>query len=145
MKTKVEFLYEMDGSGEVFAYFPNTKFNDNDLRDCYSHIGQHSSCSIDYAENCKEAKYEDYSDLKSELENIGYKLEVLNKDFVRQDAIKKGKVWMVYYDHNKEDNLFEGTKTQCKDFIKRNNFSGYVKNGYVRLAQLIYESSAETV
>jgi hypothetical protein len=88
MKTKVKFLIdkpadiftkveEMDSLG-VFAYFPEIKHND-ELNTCYAHIGQHSGCYPQYAEECKEANYNQYQDLLKELISIGYtNLEVLN-------------------------------------------------------------------
>lgn len=140
MKTKVKFLIEKDSENDVWAFFPEEIAHDYFLT-CYAHIGQHSACHPDYAKECKEANYDQYSDLKKELESIGYKLEILNTDFKRQDAINKGKVWTVYYDYNKEDYLFEGLKTQCLDFIKNHNLKSLYKKGEVRLAKVIYEPS----
>ncbi len=74
--TDVLFLYEEDNS-DVFAYFPNEKVDDK-YYTCYSHIGQHSACSPDYVANCKKATSYDYLSLQKELENIGYKLNILN-------------------------------------------------------------------
>lgn len=47
---------------------------------CYAHIGQHSAIHIDYAKECKEAQYNQYSDLLKELIGQGYNdLQVMNK------------------------------------------------------------------
>jgi hypothetical protein len=84
-KTKVLFLLETDSdtdaTGEVFAYFPEENYGseaDPKLVICYAHIGQHSPCHPAYAEQCQTATPEQYADLKSELESIGYNLQVLN-------------------------------------------------------------------
>ena len=73
--TNVLFLLGRDSETEVFAYFPDNFYNKQlhpDLRDCYSHIGQHSACHVDYAAGCKEANYNQYQDLLKELVSIGY-------------------------------------------------------------------------
>lgn len=87
MITKVKFLIEKpegDLPCDVFAFFPNSLYSsspvyEGKMFDCYAHVGQHSSCHIDYASECIEATKEQYLPLLNELESIGYKLEVLNK------------------------------------------------------------------
>lgn len=82
--TQVKFLIEdlEEDNKSVFAYFPSIKSGvENFLFTAYSHIGQHSACHWAYAETCKEATKEEYTDLLIELEHQGYNdLEVLNKD-----------------------------------------------------------------
>jgi len=84
-KTKVLFLLEPkqdDQPRDIFAYFPeiyHNKMNNSKMLTCYAHIGQHSACHQDYANECKPATPEQYKDLFNELEGIGYNLEVLNK------------------------------------------------------------------
>lgn len=85
-KTKVLFLLEpKEGENqppETFAYFPNKYHNkhmDDKVFMCYAHIGQHSACHQDYANECKEATKEQAADLMAELESIGYNLQILNK------------------------------------------------------------------
>lgn len=71
----VQFLNEKDRTG-IFAYFP---FDDEGMgrKGCYAHVGQHSVCHPDYAKECKPAKRKQYKDLKNELEQIGYNLEII--------------------------------------------------------------------
>lgn len=81
--TAVKFLIEKpegDLPCQVFAFFPNDIYTHTSRGTftSYAHVGQHSPCHIDYANECKEATPEQYADLKSELESIGYKLKVLN-------------------------------------------------------------------
>lgn len=80
-KTDVLFLIEKPEGNlpcNVFAFFPKNVYSDNSkMFDCYAHIGQHSSCHIDYAKECKQATQEQYADLLKELESIGYNLNVL--------------------------------------------------------------------
>jgi hypothetical protein len=72
-------LNRIDEPQNIFAYFPNeSDFNDKDLRTSYAHIGQHSSCHIDYANECEKATNEQYNDLAKELEHLGYNLNILN-------------------------------------------------------------------
>ena len=85
-KTKVIFLMEKpegDLPCNVFAFFPEGKYShwENGTFSCYAHLGQHSACHIDYANECKEATPEQYKDLKTELEGIGYNLEIVAKKF----------------------------------------------------------------
>ncbi len=84
----VKFLIEKpqnDLPQEVFAYFPNEHYYHKEHKDynkmfmCYSHIGQHSSVHIDYANECKEATKEQYNSLADELTRQGYNLNILNK------------------------------------------------------------------
>ncbi len=85
-QTKVLFLIDRTDSGtntQVFAYFPEMVHNGN-IMTCYSHIGQHSSCHIDYANECKEAKTNDYLDLLGELIGQGYNdLVIMNKQTIQ--------------------------------------------------------------
>jgi len=82
--TQVKFLIESNSNvyekGEVFAFFPNSKYStDPNLFTCYAHIGQHSSCHIDYANACKEAPINEYMDLLRELIGQGYNdLQIMN-------------------------------------------------------------------
>lgn len=81
--TKVKFLIEKpegDLPCNVFAYFPDNWYNlDNLLRESYAHIGQHSACHIDYANECKEAPINEYFDLLNELIGQGYNdLQIMN-------------------------------------------------------------------
>jgi hypothetical protein len=88
-KTKVVFLIEKPEGNlqcDVFAFFPNSTFSNSPVHegkmfDSYAHIGQHSACHIDYANECKEATKEQYLPLLNELLSIGYdNLEILNKN-----------------------------------------------------------------
>ena len=81
--TKVLFLIEKD-SEDVFAYFPELAYTVNegkvDLFTCYAPIGQHSACHIDYANECKEANFNQYWNLLKELIGQGYNdIQVMNK------------------------------------------------------------------
>lgn len=76
--TKVKFLLDTDQPAQIFAFFPDDKYNDNpNLFTSYAHIGQHSACHIDYANECKPASQEQYTPLLKELTQIGYKLKIL--------------------------------------------------------------------
>jgi hypothetical protein len=74
----------------VLAVFPFTRYNNGyrtDLVTCYSHVGQHSYCAKEFYKPLRKAKKSEYMDLLRELEQIGYKLDVMNE----QDKVKKEK------------------------------------------------------
>lgn len=75
-RTDVKFYFDRD-SEDVFAYFPSEESDLNGNKTCFAHIGGHSGCSPKYIKECKEAPPEAYNDLKTELESIGYKLNIL--------------------------------------------------------------------
>jgi len=84
MKTKVKFLVHSSlvYGDEIFAFFPDEpedKEYTPDLYTSYAHIGQHSACHIDYANESREATLKEYLTLKEELISLGYKLDILNK------------------------------------------------------------------
>lgn len=96
-KVKIDVLFLMQKPEgnlpcNVFAYFPNENYysegnigyggvtaeNWQDMKTCYAHIGQHSSCHVDYAKKCRQAYYKEYMNLLQELYNIGYDCNILN-------------------------------------------------------------------
>ena len=84
--TNVLFLIEKPEGNlpcNVFAFFLNDNYTNSKtdgLFTSYAHLGQHSACHIDYANECKEANFSQYWDLLRELIGQGYKdLNVLNK------------------------------------------------------------------
>lgn len=92
--TQVKFLYEKisnpDFSPSVFAFFPNENYFGNghtefrEMFTSYAHIGQHSACHIDYANECKEAPINEYWDLLQELIGQGYNdLQIMNSHAIQ--------------------------------------------------------------
>lgn len=84
-KTDVKFLVnetDKDFDKDVFAFFPKEKYKGTHeryiIRMSYSHIGQHSDCHIDYANESRPATKEEREDLIKELESIGYNLNTIN-------------------------------------------------------------------
>lgn len=64
--------------GEIIAVFPyEIQSRTNVLS--YAHIGQHSEAAWNINSFTRPALPSEYSDLKTELENIGYNLEVIQK------------------------------------------------------------------
>lgn len=59
---------------EIVAIFPNDPFdNHSNLITCYSHIGQHSSCSWEWVFDCTtEPQNDEIGDLHRELIMQGY-------------------------------------------------------------------------
>lgn len=78
IKEDVVFLIE---DGDILAVFPNTygtADRDKDTMTCYAHVGQHSTCTYDYANTLKTASESEYKELYDELTNyVGYDLNVL--------------------------------------------------------------------
>lgn len=99
---------------DLFAYFPNEKAtNHNDSRTCYAHVGQHSSCAPEYAQESREATPDEYVDLKAELEGRGYKLNVLNgTEYIIEAVVSlnEGAKQVMIYDPNEDRkwNIFDG-------------------------------------
>jgi hypothetical protein len=75
-KTKVIFRKDKDGS-EITAIFPELTENSWNYCACYAHLGQHGTCSHDwYRTKTIPATPDEYADLKAELEELGYVLDV---------------------------------------------------------------------
>lgn len=85
MKTKVIFKKEKKGN-TIFAFFPDMLYNiemyGKDMKTCYAHLGQHSACLQGYADECEEAKFNEYEPLLKELIGQGYDLHVLNNQAI---------------------------------------------------------------
>lgn len=83
MATLVKFRYN-EANKDLFAFFPQLIASRNFTNDngeytkkfCYSSIGQHSACSLNYVKESRPATESEYTDLKKELESIGYTLRV---------------------------------------------------------------------
>lgn len=61
----------------------------------------------------------------------------------RQEKISAGKIWHVYLDADKEKILHEGSKTACMAFISKTFGMRKWREGYVRIAQIIWEADDE--
>lgn len=87
MKTKVAFKVSVNPytkEKEVFAFFPDERDRHcGDMFTSYAHVGQHSLCAKSYFDHRRWATFAEYKPLYDELVSIGYKLKVLNKDFVK--------------------------------------------------------------
>lgn len=74
-KTDVRF-YKI-AKNEVLAYFLNENCDNQGNKTSYQHIGQHGACSPEFIKGKRKATPEEYKDLKSELEAIGYNLNII--------------------------------------------------------------------
>ena len=75
--TKV--IFRKWNDGDVIAIFPEIPAGEYGCNS-YMHIGQHGSCNISKVIFItKLAQESEYSDLKEELESIGYNLEVCKR------------------------------------------------------------------
>lgn len=76
--TEVEFMFH-EKNEDLFAFFPNEIFaQDPIMCSSYSHIGQHSACAREYKKESRYATKEEYAELCTELENLGYNFKILN-------------------------------------------------------------------
>jgi hypothetical protein len=72
--------YNVDSNPSCFALFPEERHNTNkNVFVGYSSEQQHTFIYKSYASKCKRATPKEYKPLKSELEKIGYKLNILKK------------------------------------------------------------------
>lgn len=76
-KTDVIFRKEKDGS--ILAVFPYVIYNPSGQCTCYAHIGQHGAMEWSYLYDTKPANQDEAKDLFSELESIGYNLNIIKK------------------------------------------------------------------
>jgi len=118
--TKVIFLVnEKDPQNfDLFAYFPEEDFDNKGNKVGYSHIGQHGAVDPRYAEESRPATPEEYADLKSELESIGYNLDVINPANETTGAASSGAyvgpaAWKKGGDLKEEPNKVEETTTSA--------------------------------
>ena len=66
--------------GDIIALFPEVKWDRQGLFcSSYQHIGQHGSADYAIISITKSATPEEYNDLKTELELIGYNLKIRRK------------------------------------------------------------------
>lgn len=83
MATLVKFYTDRGCPETVFAAFPqlfhNRKLYGTKYIVCYAQAEQHGSSTKDYLKECPVATQQAYRPLQKELEQIGYKLQVLNK------------------------------------------------------------------
>ena len=86
-ETKVVFIEFdcKDGTTETTALFPEIEADMNGNILCYAHIGQHGAARPELIVTERLSTFNEYEELKNELENIGYNLKVLHglKDFIR--------------------------------------------------------------
>jgi hypothetical protein len=91
-KTKVVFRVF---KGEVTAVFPEepaVAFQPWTCL-CYSHVGQHSSCELQYLIYAsKAATPEQYADLRRELESIGYVLDIKRRVSSNANAVRIARI-----------------------------------------------------
>lgn len=75
--TKV--LFRVFPEGDVIALFPDEIADSENNIMSYQHIGQHGAASIDLIDELRPAEPNECRDLASELERIGYNLEVADE------------------------------------------------------------------
>lgn len=66
---------------EVTAVFPCEPADFDGNMTCYTHVGQHGGCSLDWYRQTRPARPNEYTDLKAELEAepYGYRFRVYQK------------------------------------------------------------------
>jgi hypothetical protein len=93
--TKV--IFRKFDNGEVIAIFPEDVGSMNQFTcQSYLHVGQHGSCDDVLIDELEPASLEEYINLYTELESIGYNL-VVCKEYTQamyQNRIQKFIEWM---------------------------------------------------
>lgn len=86
---------------EVTAVF--TDSGNHQYKDCYSHVGQHGTCGVDWiAGNCRPAHYAEYKSLYDELNGVvGYDIEVVDAEWWIAEAM--GRLNAIYAYYNGEE------------------------------------------
>jgi hypothetical protein len=75
MKTKV--IFRKFKEGDIIALFPEMEADQNPTHcGSYMHIGQHGAAAYGLIAETKPATPKEYAALQSELESIGYDLEI---------------------------------------------------------------------
>lgn len=75
-KTQVKVLF-VKCEGEIVAVMPyELGTNDPLTMLCYQHVGQHCSCHASWVQTQKKAQPEEYEQILSELESLGYEVEI---------------------------------------------------------------------
>lgn len=64
--------------GAITAVFPTLPGSPCMLL-CYTHVGQHGSCSLDWLRDTRPATPQEYAALARELEQIGYNLRIVSR------------------------------------------------------------------
>jgi hypothetical protein len=78
-----------DFKGTVFAIFPHQVADYKGNVMSYQHIGQHSGANYSHCINTsKPATEKQYSDLKTELEQIGYSLRIVKRQNKKAEFIR---------------------------------------------------------
>lgn len=73
-RDRVKFYMEDDNN--VLAFFPEIDWSRGTTM-CYSHVGQHSACTIEYVQGLQLATHKQYMPLLQELHSLGYDLTVI--------------------------------------------------------------------
>ena len=114
---------------DVIAIFPNNLYSEvlygNTMVDSYMHVGQHSACSVELIDELEDASEEQYKDLKIELEEIGYNLDVDIKT-IEFMGYKVGDSFY-YIPSTQGDTRYYKILAITKDVIKLQNYD-YVIN-----------------
>ena len=96
----VDVAFAVEEEGLIVAVMPGYAgtVNRPDTCTCYAHMGQHSSCHIDYImEKCVGASPDEYADLLRELTGpIGYDVKVISIDDVKSGEYTKQRERQVY-------------------------------------------------
>jgi hypothetical protein len=76
---KTQVIFRQFPEGDLIAIFPNEVADPHNNVMSYQRIGQHGAASPELIEDLDRVTPKQYAALKSELESIGYNLEVINE------------------------------------------------------------------
>jgi len=73
-------IFRKEPDGEILAVFPYEPAHRYDYMMCYSHIGQHGVCTIEYFHmDTRPAREEEHKELEQELIERGYQLRIMKR------------------------------------------------------------------
>jgi hypothetical protein len=80
-KFKTDVLFrKFPEDNQIIALFPYEIYNNRGGINSYMHVGQHGEAEYSAClKNSKPAKENEYADLKSELESVGYNLRIIKR------------------------------------------------------------------
>jgi hypothetical protein len=116
--------------GEVLAIFPQCVGTMNVYTCmCYAHIGQHSAMDISYARNGRLARPDEYAKLQSELESLGYNLDI-RKRITRLDQELRQRDLDYPYTICAEDGYSDGGEAYTDEELEIINNEYRSRNGH---------------
>jgi len=77
---KTDVIFRKEKENNIIAIFPYVLWNLSGDVTCYAHVGQHGAADYNYClQKSKLASPDEFKDLFTELESLGYNLNIIKK------------------------------------------------------------------